>query len=352
MLAPAPLSEAVTRFRLQQFTPALRRAGIEAHIRPFLTTEELRLLYSGTWSRDMLRAAKRAITRRLLDITQAKRFDAVVVQREAALVGPPIIEWALTALVRRPLVFDFDDAVWLTYTSPTYGRWLPRLVKMPSKVKFTLRAATQVIAGSNHLAAFAQQHNANVTVIPTTVDTDQFVPCRSKNETPILGWIGSHSTGPYLRSVMPALARVAQTHKFKLRVIGAKIDAPGVPVEHVPWSPEGEVANLQSFDIGLYPMPDDAWARGKAGLKAIQYMACGVPVVASPVGATNQIVRHGHNGLLAGSEAQWVQAITRLLDDDGLRTTMGNVGREDAVTNWSLRKFESVFVNVMKLAML
>lgn len=351
MLCPVPATAAATRFRLQQFVPYLFGRGIAATIRPFLTATELTLLYAPQKPVAMTKMACAALGRRLEDLVTASRCDLVVIQREAALVGPPVIEWALTRAVGVPLVFDFDDAIWEPYVSPTYGRWLPRLVKMPQKTNYTVRVARQVIVGNEHLAAYARRHNANVTVVPTVVDTDVFEPRVKSNPVPVIGWIGTHSTAAYLLRLAPALQRLARTHAFVLRVVGADVVLPGVPTEVRAWNLAREVADFQSLDIGLYPMVDDAWSRGKSGLKAVQYMACGVPVVASPVGSVLGIITPGHNGYLARSDDDWVRLLTNLLEDAGLRQRIGDAGRATAVCDWSLRKFAPVFADVLERGM-
>lgn len=351
MLAPVPATAAATRFRLQQFIPFLRDDGIDACIRPFLTQAELAVLYGRSSPTRLMRTAASAIGGRLRDLASAASVDLIVVQREAALAGPPVIEWAISHGLQRPMVFDFDDAIWVPYISPTYGRWLPRLLKMPGKTNFNLKAAQGVIAGSQHLADYARALNPRVTVIPTVVDTDQFTPLPHENAVPVLGWIGTHSTAPYLRRILPALARLARTHRFVLRVVGANFVAPGVPLEVVPWTLDNEITNFQTLDIGLYPMDDDAWSRGKSGFKAVQYMACGVPTVASPVGPVLQMVSPGESGFFAATQDEWVQSLALLLDDHRLRRRMAEQGRDVVATNWSLRKFAPLFVSVIRDAM-
>jgi glycosyltransferase involved in cell wall biosynthesis len=351
MLAPVPFTAAATRFRLSQFLPALRDAGIQATIRPFLNPRELSVLYSRPGPVQMAQVACVALGGRLRDLAFAMEADLIFVQRELALVGPPLLEWTIATLLQKPTVFDFDDAIWEPYSSPTYGPWLSRLVKMPQKTRFSVRTAKEVIAGNHYLAQYARTMNQRVTVIPTVVDTDVFTPQRTKNEIPVLGWIGSHSTVAYLVHLLPALARLALTHRFVLRVIGAKITAPGVPLDVRPWSLQNEVSDFQSLDIGLYPMTDDRWSRGKSGFKAVQYMACGVPVVASPVGPIPNLICDGENGFLARNEDEWVDRLKRLLDDSATMTKFGEAGRDTVATSWSLRKFAPVFVEVLHRAM-
>ena len=348
VLAPAPTSAASTRFRLEQFFPALRQAGIEPILRPFLDERGFRVLYRRGEKLEKLAAAARALGGRLSDLARSVRADAVLVHREAALVGPPLMEWALARAFHRPLLFDLDDAVWVPYASPTYGALLSRLLKAPEKTLFTLSAASAVIAGNGFIADFARRFNQRVDVVPTVVDTDRFRPAPPANPVPVLGWIGTSSSSQYLRAVVPALQRLAQKRKFVVRLIGGSVDMPGVPVETVPWKLDRELADFQSLDVGLYPLVEDAWSLGKSGFKAVQYMACGVPVVASPVGVTTEMIANGRNGYLARSEDEWVHHLDELIGSSTLRRRLAEQGRADAVASWSLRAYAPRFVRVVE----
>jgi glycosyltransferase involved in cell wall biosynthesis len=350
MLTPTPILGASTRFRVQQFRPALTAAGIDSELSPFLDEEGLGLLYRRGAELDKFRTALRALGRRVRDLVHATRADGVFIHREAALVGPPIVEWLVTKVLQRPLIFDLDDAVWEPYTSPTYGKFLSRALKVPSKTNFTLGVARQVIAGSPYLAGHCRRLNPRVELIPTVVDTDRFCPATRTNLVPVLGWIGTHSTVPYLASIVPALRRVARNHRFIVRVVGGRLHAPGLEVDEHPWSLEREISDFQSLDIGLYPVVLDPWSIGKSGFKAVQYMACAVPIVASPVGVTQDMIRDGGNGFLADCEDQWVERLSVLLQDEGLRRRMGQAGRVDAVEKWSTKVHAPRFVQLISQA--
>jgi glycosyltransferase involved in cell wall biosynthesis len=348
VLTPTPTSAAATRFRLQQFFPFLREVGIEPTLRPFLNESAFRLLYQSGQYRKKLSAAVSALAGRLGDMMLAQRVDGVLIHREAALIGPPLFEQLVSGKAKRPMIFDFDDPIWVPYASPTYGALLSRLLKRPEKVDFCLRAAHQVIAGNEYLATRARRFGTPVEVIPTVVDTDAFRPSRKQREVPVLGWIGSHSTVQYLRSILPALRRLAEQRRFLLRIIGGQLEESFLPIECHEWRLDREVGDFQSIDIGLYPLVEDAWSLGKSGFKAIQYMACGIPVVASPVGVTKTIVRHGKNGFLAADEKAWVDSLSALIDHAVLRFELGEMGRIDAVEQWSLRAHAPRFVDLCR----
>jgi glycosyltransferase involved in cell wall biosynthesis len=276
----------------------------------------------------------------------ARRADVVLVQREAMIFGPPLVEWLAARVFKRPMVLDLDDATYVPYTSPTYGK-LGKALKWFSKTDDLIRWADIVTCGNRAIAEYAESKGATTRIIPTVVDTDIFVPRRRVpplTDGPlVLGWIGTHSTFPYLRAVFPVLQDLAKTHRFKLRIVGAgtsTVSIPGVEVENLEWRLEREVADFQSFDVGLYPIDPslyaEKWAAGKSGFKAIQYMAVGIPFVATPVGAMAEIGDAGTTHFQATSNDEWFQKLELLLADAHLRQTMGASGRRHAVEHYSL----------------
>lgn len=351
VLTPNPSSAASTRFRLEQFFPMLARAGVTPELHPFLDEEAFRLLYRPGAALRKMAAGVRAVVGRVADLVRAIDARGVLIHREAALVGPPLMEALLTWGLRRPVIFDLDDAVWVPYVSPTYGQLLSQLLKTPGKTHFTMSHAAAVIAGNRHIAEYARRFNPRVDIIPTVVDTDQFRPQPATNAVPVLGWIGTHSSLQYLRAIVPALQELARRRRFVVRVVGATLDAPGVPVQNVPWTLAREVADFQSLDVGLYPLVEDAWSLGKSGFKAIEYMACGVPVVASPVGATTDMIQDGENGFFARATEDWVARLEQLIDSAPLRRELGARGRADAIAHWSLTAHAPRFVEIVRGAM-
>jgi glycosyltransferase involved in cell wall biosynthesis len=205
-----------------------------------------------------------------------------------------------------------------------------------------MRHASMVVAGNGYLAARARSAGAaNVEVLPTVVDLERYTsPVRRVAEAAVpivIGWIGSPATVGYLQVLAKPLARLATDRAIELRVIGAPATLPGVPVTQVPWSEATEVQAIGSCDIGIMPLTDSPWERGKCAYKLIQYMACGLPVVASPVGANRQIVEPGINGFLAAEPAQWETALKRLADDAALRLRFGQAGRALVEAQYSLQ---------------
>jgi glycosyltransferase involved in cell wall biosynthesis len=342
-LASYPVEAAATRYRLQQFVAPLAERGVELTIHPFLDSQTFESLYhQRSFPRTTAGLLKSAILR-LGDLASARKADVILIQREAMMFGPPVVEWFTSKALKRPMVLDLDDATYVSYTSPTYGG-LGKALKWFSKTDDLIRWAALVICGNRSIADYVSSKGARARIIPTVVDTDVFRPAvRALADGPVvLGWIGTHSTFPYLESIFPALRRLAAKHDLVLKVVGSGRDnlaLPGVRVENLPWKMEREVEDFQHLDIGLYPLDASmyaGWAAGKSGFKAIQYMSVGVPYVATPVGASAEIGEAGVTHLLASTEDEWYGALETLIIDAGRRQSMGAAGRRHAVAEFGL----------------
>jgi glycosyltransferase involved in cell wall biosynthesis len=322
------------RFRIEQWEPLLRERGVEITFKPFESKELNAILYKPGRMAEKLKFVGEALKRRASDVRSARGYDAVYLLREAALLGPPVFEWTL-ARKGVPYVFDFDDAVFVPYVSPSNG-YLSYL-KFPGKTRAICRMAAHVMAGNEYLADYARAVNERVTIIPTTIDTEKYtVEPRAENEVPVIGWSGSYSTAQHLATLNNALRKLAERERFRLRVIGApdfKIE--GVDVEAIPWRAATEVEDLRPFDVGIMPLPDDQWSKGKCGLKALQYMALGVPTVCSPVGVNSEIIRDGETGLLASTDDEWVEKLSGLLRSPEGRARLGRAGRATVEARYS-----------------
>jgi glycosyltransferase involved in cell wall biosynthesis len=364
-LTPNPIEAANTRYRIYQFLPYLKSRGIECEVAPFISSELFHDLYMRGRIVRKMAGMTRSVLGRLADVAQAGRVDVVYVSREAMLFGPPVIERLISKVARCPMVFDFDDAIFVSYVSPTYGRFASWM-KSPTKLSRILAMSSRVIAGNEYLASYARRHNRLVTILPTVVDTEMFAgadplrrprvanagkdACAPRN--PVIGWIGSHSTAQYLDLIATALERLARRRRFVFRVIGAGCDVniPGVDVENRPWDMATEVRDFQELDIGVYPIRDDEWARGKCAFKAIQYMAAGAPCISSPVGMTTEVIKNGVNGFLAGSTEEWVSCLDLLLEDGSLREKLAREGRITVEEKYSLRTHAPRLANVLEEA--
>jgi len=350
--ASYPVQAAATRYRLHQFVDALADRGINLTIRPFLDSQLFELLYDrGALPRTAV-GLLRAGLLRLGDVLAARKADVILVQREAMMFGPPLVERLAMRMGRCPMVLDLDDATYVSYLSPTYGR-LGSALKWFSKTDDLIRWAKIVTCGNRPIAEHVAALGKQAGIIPTVVDTDRFRPRPDTHaeHVSVLGWIGTHSTYQYLASIFPALQRLAHAQHFRLKVVGAgqeKIAIPGVEVENLAWSLEREIADFQSFDIGLYPMLEDDWSVGKSGFKSVQYMAVGVPFVTTPVGACAEIGEPNVTHLFARSQDEWCAALAHLLADENLRRRMGAAGRLHALEHYTVAVQAQKLANVLR----
>jgi glycosyltransferase involved in cell wall biosynthesis len=336
-LVPYPYDKAPgQRYRIEQWAPTLAKFGVQVTFEAFRCNElhELLCKPGNNWRKISLTA--QAMVRRLKVLRQINKYDLVYVYNEAALLGPALAEHYVSRNV--PFVFDFDDAIFLhyTYISPV-NRYL-RLLKFPGKTRSICRMASQVIVGNSYLAEYARQVNDNVTIIPTTIDTDKFKPLsyKKKTEPLVIGWTGSYSTVQHLDTLRNTLKKLAGLENFRLRVIGTpsyQID--GVEVEASQWRADTELDDLSGIDIGVMPLPDDNWSKGKCGLKALQFMALGIPTVCSPVGVNTDIIQDNENGMLASTEDEWIEKLTLLLKSSDLRERLGKAGRATIEAHYS-----------------
>ena len=326
------------RFRLEQWAPHLAADhNIRLEVEPFESRRLTELLYEpghvigkGWWT-------MRDFVRRAAVLRKAHEYDAVVIHREAALIGPAIYERMLAAK-GVPIVYDFDDAIW----SPgqAWGNGLFSRLHFTSKTSAICKLAKVITTGNDFLATYARERNDNVFVVPTSIDLTRYrvLPEPADDKPFTVCWTGSNSTLVHFEHARAALELLAKKMPLVVKVICNKPpERPiaGAEMEFVPWSPEGEAAELGSCHVGVMPLPDDEVSRGKCGLKALQCMATGRPVVASPVGVNVEIVRDGENGFLASSTDEWVDALSRLAADRALRARLGKTARATVEQGYS-----------------
>jgi glycosyltransferase involved in cell wall biosynthesis len=324
---------ASSRLRSYQYLSSFQRVGIDVHVHSLLGDAYVRALYGK--KRD-LRSIVSGYMTRIGKLFSARSFDAVYMEKEALPWLPAMLE--LGALpAKMPLVVDYDDAIFHTYDQHRHG-FVRHL--LGDKLDKVMQRANLVTAGSRYLVERAQAAGSrHVEHVPTVVDLERYpLTPRAHDDALTIGWIGSPSTAHYLRLVSEPLEKLSRTRSIRCVAIGARADQlVGTPFSAVPWSEASEVASLQSLDIGIMPLPDEAWERGKCGYKLIQYMACGVPVLASPVGENRNIVHAGQNGFLASTPAEWAAHLEQLIDDAELRRRLGQAGRRRVEAEYCLQ---------------
>lgn len=319
-----------SRFRFLQYVPLLEEAGWEVSHRPNVPSRYSKLTGPIRLVRSMQRKAAVGLRRlsRLRDIYDAARYDVIFLNRDL-LAGQ--LWWEQQLFRRNPrTIFDFDDAIYLGDERRRHIEWI-------------CRQAAWVTAGNETLADFARQFTDRVTVLPTVVDVDRYAPHPHEHQDrPVrVGWIGSElSIQETLFPHVAMLAQLQQRLDFEFVIISGPGPAPpecGLRWDFVPWSPEVEVDLARHLDIGLMPLVDNEFQRGKCGLKLLQYMAAAVPAVATPIGVNRQIIRHGQTGLLAESQQEWSEALEALIGDAALRRRLGLAGRAVCASKYSLR---------------
>jgi glycosyltransferase involved in cell wall biosynthesis len=322
---------ASTRYRLQQYVPGLASQGIDLQIFHLLGDDYLRKRFSG--SALPLSTMLNAGLARLADLWHKEEYDAAMLHCE---LFPLMPGWMERALIRKPYIYDFDDAFYLKYRIGRLGMARPLLGRKFDKV---IAGAAAVTAGNQVLAQYAHQYNSNTHFLPTVVDTTRYLPrpVNRSGEVFTVGWIGSPSTTPYLSELVAPLSAIGQEGAVRLIVIGGKAPkVPNVTVVEIDWDEHSEVDLINSFDVGVMPLPNDDWARGKCAFKLIQYMACGVPVIASPVGANVEVVT-AKCGLLATTPQQWTDALRLMRDQPTKRAEIGMAGRQRVENDYCLQ---------------
>jgi len=325
---------ASSRLRSYQYEAAWADAGVDVTWRPFLGDDYLVDLYERR--RRSARRIVAAYLRRLQAMGQSARFDLVWLEKEALPWIPNPID---PGLLRRntPCVVDYDDAVFHYYDQSRSG--VVRRM-LGDKIAHVMRRAALIVAGNPYLAQRAHDAGAKrIEIVPTVVDLRRYETIqRVPGEKFAVGWIGSPSTQSMIERLAPVLARALDENTDTLVTIGARFDKPlWARHDMRRWSESSEVDEIRQLDVGVMPLVDQPFERGKCGYKLIQYMACGLPVVASPVGVNVEIVQHGVNGFLASSDDEWIQAIATLKSDADLRARMGAAGRATVERKYCLQ---------------
>lgn len=351
-LTPYPAGRAPSqRFRFEQYLDILTAHGHAHRIAPFLSEATWRILYQPG------RAIRKGVGilggfgRRLGHLLAAPAYDFVFIHREVAPLGPPVFEWLLTKVLRRRVIYDFDDAIWLANTSE--ANRIAAGLKFHHKVDSICRWAYKNSCGNAYLAAYARQFNPRVVVNPTTIDTvhlhnqvrDQLAPGPL-----VIGWTGTHSTLKYLLPLVPVIARLeAEGFNFEFRVISNQppvFDQELRSLRFVPWQKATEIADLLAFHVGLMPLEDDLWAQGKCAFKALQYMALGIPALVSPVGMNTEVVQDDYNGYICQAPEDWYQRLRQLLSDAAHRQALGQAARATIEQRYSVQANTPVFLQL------
>ncbi|MBK7816730.1 MAG: glycosyltransferase family 4 protein [Sphingobacteriaceae bacterium] len=355
LVAHRPNRSPSQRYRFEQYLPYLQQHGFEFTWSPLLNEKDDAVFYGkGSFFKKLMILLKGHLQRRR-DVSRFKEFDIIFIQREASFFGSSYFEMRAHKSGKK-VIFDFDDAIWMADTSPGNKKW--EWVKDPKKFNANVSFANLVIAGNTYLADKAKNFaKADVHIIPTTVDTNVHIPkweLRGKEKITI-GWSGSFSTIKHFEEVVSVLKALNKKHQGKLqfKVLGdSNYKNEELEIKGIAWSLESEVNELNSFDIGLMPLPNDEWAKGKCGLKALTYMSCEVPVVMSGVGVNTEIAENGC-AIIANTKEEWMNALEELINDKSKREALGKKGRNRVEEKYSVdanrEKYLEVFKDFMEL---
>lgn len=333
-----------TRFRILQYLPYFEKEGIEVRVFSLPSPRGGKLVQG--WG-----ILTQAFVR-LWQFSFLKKYDVILIQKG-------LTPWRCRGLLRllvksgKPFIYDIDDAVYLEndLRLPVFLRVLQDDGE-PLKL---IRAAAHVIAGNPHLADFAGNHNSRLTIIPTAIDTEKYsIGIPEQSPGLVIGWSGSSSTNTFVNQLIPVLNRLAETHRFTFHVISNDVrnirtgEMKGFEFRFFEWNDRTEVENLKKIHVGVMPLKDDPWARGKCALKALQYMALALPTVVSPVGVNTNIIQDGVNGFLAGPPNEWYGKLKCLLDSSELRQRVGRAARATVEKGYSLQVNFSLFRKVLE----
>ena len=340
-LIPYPVGRAPSqRFRFEQYLDALAAAGHRYHLAPFISEATWAILYQPGYTLAKVLGILAGFGRRLALLFRVPAYDFVFIHREAAPIGPPVLEWLIAKVLNKCIVYDFDDAIWMKDPAGEAG-FIGRL-KWQQKVGTICCWAWRISCGNAYLRDFALGFAPQAVINPTTLDTDHLhnqVRDQYAAGPLVIGWTGTHTTLRHLDLVWPVLRRLeAEGHDFEFCVVANQ--PPADPklrsLRFRAWRKSTEIADLLTFNVGLMPLVDDPWARGKCAFKALQYMALGIPALVSPVGMNTEVVADGTNGFVCRTEADWYAALLRLLAEPHLRATLGTAARRTIVERYSV----------------
>jgi glycosyltransferase involved in cell wall biosynthesis len=348
-IVPYPVGVAASqRYRVEQWLPVLERENINYKVASFWDVATWDILYKQGYTLQKVVGTIKGFAKRVALLSQLANYSFIFIHREATPVGWPWFEWAATKVFRKKLIFDFDDAIWLENTS--LENKIAANYKNVGKVADICRWSYKIAAGNSYLQNYALNYNKETFLLPTIVNTTcHYNQLKNQQTNKVtIGWIGSHSTTPYLKLIEPVLQQLEQNYSFRFIVIAdRKPEIDLKSLEFIPWEKGTEVENLLQMNIGIMPLPNTEWAKGKCAFKALQYMALGIPAVVTGVGANRVIVRDGIVGYTCTSQQQWYERLELLLQNAELRSYMGKAAREYVKENYSVTTYTQAFLKLL-----
>ena len=348
-LSPYPKDVAPSqRLKFEQYFEFFQNAGYTIETSSFISISFWKFVYKHKNYLKKIIFTLIAYCKRFYVLLTIRKYDAIYVHLWVTPIGPPIFEWFLVHL-HPTIIYDIDDLVYLKENKSKSNRIIS-ILKGRNKPIFLMKKAKHVITCTPHLDQFVRKYNLNTTDISSTINTETYNVINTyRNDNKIvLGWSGSHSTSKYLYLLKDVLFKLQKMYEFQLIVMGdPTFSITGLDIEAIEWSEDIEISTLQRFDIGLYPLPDEEWVLGKSGLKALQYMAIGLPVVATAVGANYRVITNKETGFLVQTSDEWLNALSILIESSELRKNMGENGRLKVEQNYSLKATAPIYLDIL-----
>lgn len=339
------------RLKYEQYFGYFRQNGFEVNVRPFMSVRFQNIVYKKGFFIEKVFWTAVGYFKRFFQLFTLSRYDVVYIFLWVTPFGPPVFEWLYKRISKR-VIYDIDDLVYLPASRSNANGFIAG-IKGKNKPIFLMKTADHVITCTPYLDNFVRRYNSATTDISSTINTDEYRPkqdYRIKDQKIILGWSGSHSTSKYLHLLEPVFFALKKENvPFKLLVMGdADFFIDGIEIEALPWKKSYETETINRFDIGLYPLPDEEWVYGKSGLKALQYMAAGIPTVATAIGTNFRIIKNGQTGFIASSLEEWLFHLKELINNEGLRKKIGQAGAELVEKNFSINANRDTYLNILR----
>jgi glycosyltransferase involved in cell wall biosynthesis len=325
------------RFRFELYTDLLVKNGFKITTLPFINKYGYAVIFKSGFFLKKFFAVLKGFFNRCKLIFNVKKYAYIFLQSGVTPIGPPVFEWILVKILKKKIIYDLDGAIWIEKFSDKNK--LPQILRNVNKVPRICKWSYKVSCGNEYLCSYARKYNNNVVYNPTCIDTERSHNILTNHNVQkiTIGWTGSFSTLKYLYIVQPVLKKLQEKYDFDIKIICNQQPALNLKnVHYIEWSPENEVTELATSQIGIMPLTKDEWSEGKCGFKLIQYLALEIPAVSSAVGVNKKIIDHGVNGFLCDSEKQWYDAIEKLIMDLELRKKMGSEGRKKIIQQYSL----------------
>ncbi len=336
-LVPYPIEGASYRYRVHQFLPYLSHNNIQYTVSSFMCQKFYKIVYKKGHFFKKIYFTFCGFLRRIKDLGSLHKYNIIFIHLESSPFPVSFIEH-VAKWFKKKIIYDLDDAIFLKKEGT--NKFIRNPFRSHQNIPKLITLSSHTIVCNDYLKTFASQFidEKKITVIPTSVDTHQFNKNKTHNNEPVIGWIGSHSTFPYLVEILDIFPELSKKYRFVLKIVGApkKIILPDVQILQKHWMLQDEISDFQSLDIGLYPLPQKEWIKGKTGFKPIQYMSVSVPCVASNVGRAQEFIIHGVNGFLVNSRDEWIDTLSQLLTSKDLREEVGKKGRKTVEEHYSL----------------